>query len=101
MIVERDAARTEIERERTHGEQRVNDLRTTQDQQLAQLRDERAELRQEVRDQRGRADRTEARLAVQTDVHATKSAKRAVCVEWEHWGVHGAWVLVSAVERGW
>ncbi|TFC87155.1 hypothetical protein E3T24_05695 [Cryobacterium sp. TmT2-59] len=57
VIVEREAARTDVERERTHGEQRVSDLRTTQDQQLTQLRDELAELRTEARKQRSRADR--------------------------------------------
>ena len=47
VFVERDAARMDAERERTHGEQRVGDLRTAQDQQLTQLRDELAELRQD------------------------------------------------------
>jgi colicin import membrane protein len=57
VIVERDAARAHARRERTHGEQRISDLRTTQDQHLTQLRDELAELRQEVREQRSRPDR--------------------------------------------
>ena len=65
-IIERDAARTDAERERTHGEQRVSDLRTTQDQQLAQLRKELAELSKEAREQRSRADRAETRPAAQT-----------------------------------
>lgn len=56
-IAERDAARATARRERTHGDQRVSDLRSIQDRQLAQLLDEAAELRQEVREQRGRADR--------------------------------------------
>ena len=58
--VERDAARADVERERTHGDKRVSDLRTAQDQQLTLLRDGAAELRQEVREQRGRADHAEA-----------------------------------------
>lgn len=58
------AARADVEREQVHGEQRVNDLRTTQDQQLTQLRDELVELRQDAREQRSRADRAEARLAI-------------------------------------
>lgn len=73
-IAERDAARANIERERTHGDQRINDLHTTQDPQLAHLRDQAAELRQEVREQRGRADRAEARPTAQTDAAATKPA---------------------------
>lgn len=72
--VERDAAWADVERERTHGDQRVSDLRTAQDQQLAQLRDEAAELRQEVREQRGRADRAEAHPTAQTDAATTKPA---------------------------
>ena len=56
-IVERDAARAHTRRERTHADQRISDLSTISDQQLAHLRDEAAELRQEVREQRGRAAR--------------------------------------------
>jgi ribosomal protein L29 len=73
-IVERDAAWADVERERTHGDQRVSDLRTAQDQQLAQLRDEAAGLRQEVREHRGRADRAEAHPTAQTDAATTKPA---------------------------
>lgn len=73
-IVERDAARANVEHERTHGDQRVSDLRTAQDQQLAPLRDEAAELRQEVREQRGRADRAQAHPTAQTDASAAKPA---------------------------
>ena len=62
-IVERDAARNDAERERTHGEQRVSDLRTTHDQQLVQLRLETAELRQEAREQRSRDSQAGARSA--------------------------------------
>ena len=69
-IVERDSARMDVERKITLGEQCVNDLHTTQDQQLAQLRDELAELRQETREQRSRADRAEARPAVGTGAAA-------------------------------
>ncbi|MBT2556080.1 TniQ family protein [Arthrobacter sp. ISL-5] len=72
--VERDAAWADVERERTHGDQRVSDLRTAQDQQLTLLRDEAAELRQEVREQRGRADRAQAHPTAQTDAAATKPA---------------------------
>lgn len=56
-IAERDAARANARRERTHGDHRVSDLRTTQHPQLTHFRDETTELRQEVREQRGRADR--------------------------------------------
>jgi colicin import membrane protein len=73
-IVERDAAWADVERERTHGDQRVSDLRTAQDQQLTPLRDEAAELRQEVREQRGRADRAEAHPTAQTEAATTKPA---------------------------
>ena len=71
-MVERDAARTDAERERTHGEQRVKDLRTTQDQQLTPLRDELTELRQEAREQRSRADRAESRPATQATAKGMK-----------------------------
>ena len=78
-IVERDAARADIERERTHGDQRVSDLRTTQDQQLAELRAELAELRaelaelrEEAREQRSHADRAETRPATQSANGGTK-----------------------------
>ena len=63
---ERERDEATIERERTHGEQRVSDLRITQEQQLAQVRDELAELRKEAREQRSRADRAETRPAAQT-----------------------------------
>ncbi|TDW30097.1 TniQ protein [Cryobacterium psychrophilum] len=56
-IVERDAARANARRERTHADQRISELSTISDQQIAHLRDGAAELRQEVREQRGRADR--------------------------------------------
>lgn len=69
-IVEREAARAEVQRELTHGEQRVSDLRTTQEQQLTQLRDELAGLRQEARDQRSRADRAETRAGGPTGAAA-------------------------------
>ena len=59
ITVERDAARTDIDREKTHGEQRVTDLRTTHELQLAPLREEVTELRKEAREQRSRADRAE------------------------------------------
>lgn len=79
VSVERDSARTDIERERTHGGQRVSDLRITQEQQLAQARDELAELRKEAREQRSRADRAETRPAAQTANEGTKpkSTKQA------------------------
>ncbi len=70
-IVERDAARASVERERTHGDQRISDLQTTKDQQITQLRDEAAELRQELREQRSRA---EERPTEQTDAFAAKLA---------------------------
>lgn len=44
LTAERDAARSEAERERAYGEQRVQDLRTTYDSQLDRLREELAQL---------------------------------------------------------
>ena len=78
VSVERDSARTDIERERTHGEQRVSDLRITQEQQLVQVRDELAELRKDAREQRSRVERAETRPAGQpANVGAKpKSAKQ-------------------------
>ncbi|SEO01452.1 TniQ family protein [Cryobacterium luteum] len=72
-IAERDAAWENTRRERTHLDQRVSDLRTTQVQQLTQLRDEAADLRQDVREQRDRADR--AHPTAQTDAAAMKPAR--------------------------
>ena len=43
-IAQRDAAWADIERERTHGDQRASDLRTAQDEQLTLLRYEAATL---------------------------------------------------------
>lgn len=54
LTVERDAARADIERERIHGEQRVEDLRTTYDRQIDQLREDLARDRQEIRELRTR-----------------------------------------------
>lgn len=73
-IVERDAARASVERERTHGDQRISDLRTTENQHITQLRDEAADLRQELSEQRSRADRAEERPTEQTDAPAGKLA---------------------------
>ena len=61
VTVERDASRADAERERAHGDQRVADLRTSQDQQLEQIRIELTEARQDAREQRSRADTAEAR----------------------------------------
>ncbi|XKH55214.1 hypothetical protein LG284_16375 (plasmid) [Citricoccus nitrophenolicus] len=44
LTAERDAARSEAERERAYGEQRVQDLRTTYDSQLERMREELAQL---------------------------------------------------------
>ena len=73
-IAQRDAAWADARRERSHGDQRVGDLRTTQHQQLAQLHDRTAWLRQEVCEQNGRADRAEAHPIAQTDAATTKPA---------------------------
>ena len=59
---ERDGARADVERERTHGDQRVDDLRATHAQQTGQLREDLAQVRAEAREQRSRADRAEAQL---------------------------------------
>ncbi|TAM68557.1 MAG: hypothetical protein EPN48_11180 [Microbacteriaceae bacterium] len=45
VIAERDTARADARRERTRGDQRVSDLRTAHQQQLALLHDMAAELR--------------------------------------------------------
>jgi len=65
VTAERDAARDDIERERTHGDQRVSDLRTSYEQQLERVRGELDQLRAEVREQRSRADRAEAQQTAQ------------------------------------
>ena len=74
---ERDSARADVEREKAHGDQRVNDLRTVHDQQVSQLREELVEVRQEARDQRSRADRAEAQLIPEpTGTDPTAAVKR-------------------------
>ena len=72
VSVERDAARADADRERVHGDQRVADLRTSQDQQYEQLRTELAEARQDARDQRTRADTVEARTTPPAGKPASK-----------------------------
>ncbi|WP_137161822.1 MULTISPECIES: hypothetical protein [Blastococcus] len=69
MTAQRDAAIHDAEREKTHGHQRVEDLRARHDEENRRLREELAELRgelntarDEARVQRSRADRAEARL---------------------------------------
>ncbi|MDT0276045.1 coiled-coil domain-containing protein [Blastococcus goldschmidtiae] len=69
MTAQRDAAVHDAEREKTHGHQRVEDLRARHDEENRRLREELAELRgelntarDEARVQRSRADRAEARL---------------------------------------
>ena len=76
VTVERDAARTDVERETAHGDQRVADLRLAQDQQLTQLRTELAEARQDAREQRTRADRAETQPAT-ASTNVTKTGKAA------------------------
>jgi hypothetical protein len=46
LTAERDAARTDVDRERGHGEQRVKDLRETYGRQIDQLREELAQARE-------------------------------------------------------
>jgi colicin import membrane protein len=46
LTTEREAARADVERERTHGEQRVKDLHDTYGRQVDQLRDELAQARE-------------------------------------------------------
>lgn len=58
---ERHAARADADRERVHGDQRMADLRTSQEQQIQQVRTELTEARQDAREQRTRADTAEAR----------------------------------------
>ena len=80
MTAQRDAAVHDAERERAHGQQRVDDLRARHEEENRRLREVFVELRGElnaVREeasvQRSRADRAEARL---DDTVATK-ARRA------------------------
>lgn len=59
LTAERDAARADVERERSHGEQRVKDLHDTYKGQITQLRDELTQARAaetKQRRQRPRAD---------------------------------------------
>ncbi|MBN1092123.1 hypothetical protein JKP75_05820 [Blastococcus sp. TML/M2B] len=69
MSAQRDAAVHDAEREKTHGHQRVNDLRARHEEENRRLREELAGLRgelntarDEARVQRSRADRAEAHL---------------------------------------
>lgn len=69
MTAQRDAAVHDAEREKTHGHQRVDDLRARHEEENRRLREELAGLhgelntaRDEARVQRSRADRAEARL---------------------------------------
>jgi colicin import membrane protein len=69
MTAQRDAAVHDAEREKDHGDQRVDDLRARHEAENRLLREELAELRlelstahEEARVQRSRADRAEARL---------------------------------------
>jgi predicted nucleic acid-binding Zn-ribbon protein len=48
VTAERDAARSDVDRERTHGEQRVTDLRETYERQVDQLRAELTQVRTEL-----------------------------------------------------
>ncbi|TFV66562.1 UNVERIFIED_ORG: hypothetical protein E4P37_06120 [Bacillus sp. AZ43] len=80
MAAQRDAAVHDAEREKTHGHQRVDDLRARHEEERRRLREELAELRGELnaaRDevlvQRSRADRAEARL----DNAATGKGRRS------------------------
>lgn len=69
VTAQRDAAVHDTEREKAHGDQRVDDLRARHEEENRRLREELIELRgeldtarDEVRVQRSRADRAEARL---------------------------------------
>lgn len=69
MTAQRDAAVHDAERERVHGQQRVDDLRARHEEEDRRLREEFVELRgelnaarEEASVQRSRADRAEARL---------------------------------------
>lgn len=69
MNAQRDAAMHDAEREKTHGHERVNDLRARHEEENRRLSEEVAELRgelntarDEARVQRSRADRAEARF---------------------------------------
>jgi colicin import membrane protein len=79
ITAQRDAAVHDAEREKTHGHERVDDLRARHEEENRRLREELAELRGELntaRDealvQRSRADRAEARL----DNAATTKVRR-------------------------
>jgi colicin import membrane protein len=66
VTVERDSARKDVDRERIHGDQRVVDLRTTQDAPIADLRAEIAALRAEDRGQREPGETAPPRAARKT-----------------------------------
>ncbi|MGM0386657.1 MAG: hypothetical protein ACQERF_11860 [Actinomycetota bacterium] len=66
LTVEVESARSEVERERAHSDQRVADIRTTYDHQLDQRLEELTRAREDAQAQRSRADRAEAQLASQT-----------------------------------
>lgn len=64
VTAERDAARGDVEREHSYGDQRgTDDLRASCDQQLDRLRAELTRAREVPRDQRSRADRAETARA--------------------------------------
>ena len=65
LTVEVESARSEVERERSYGDQRVADLRVTYDQQLDQRLEELNRAREDAQAQRSRADRAEGQLASQ------------------------------------
>lgn len=63
---ERDAARAEAERERSHADQRVADLQAAFETQLSQRQAELAQAREEAQEHHTRAVRAEALLDAQT-----------------------------------
>ncbi|GAB3364405.1 coiled-coil domain-containing protein [Modestobacter lapidis] len=90
MTAQRDAAVHDAEREKTHGHERVDDLRARHEEENRRLREELAELRGELntarddaRVQRSKADRAEARLdnavttkARRSQLHAGRARRR-------------------------
>ncbi|UOY03238.1 hypothetical protein [Blastococcus sp. PRF04-17] len=84
MTAQRDAAVHDAEREKAHGHQRVDDLRTRHEEENLRLREELAELRgelntvrEEARVQRSRADRAEARVDNAVTIKARRPQSHA------------------------
>ncbi|WP_454778714.1 hypothetical protein [Georgenia muralis] len=74
LTAERDGARGDVERERAHGDQRVQDLRTSYERQIDQLREELASVRDELAGQR-QATATKGRRSTKATTDDSQPAK--------------------------